>query len=79
MKEHIEKAIIRYTVQNFMSLRTILIVIPSIALSLSIIGLAIIHNGGVLDIQLGPNKRLRLEGVNQTPDNPNPSEVDGLE
>ncbi|MEO1390942.1 MAG: hypothetical protein AAFV85_26725 [Cyanobacteria bacterium J06634_6] len=44
-------------------LRTNRILIPTIVISLTILGLAIIYNGGSLDVQAGESNRFRIEGV----------------
>ena len=37
--------------------------LPSALLSLTILGLSIIYNGGLIEMEWGPNSRLRIEGV----------------
>ncbi|MBE9064053.1 hypothetical protein [cf. Phormidesmis sp. LEGE 11477] len=43
-------------------LRTTRILIPSIVLSLTILGLAIIYNGGCMDAQAGNGRSFRIYG-----------------
>jgi hypothetical protein len=44
-------------------LQTTRILLPSVVLSLTILGLAIIFNGGCLDVQVGSDNRFHIEGV----------------
>jgi hypothetical protein len=44
-------------------LQTTRILLPSVVLSITILGLAVIFNGGCLDLQFGPENRFRIEGV----------------
>ena len=44
-------------------LQTTKILVPSVVLSLTILGLAIIYNGGCMDAQFGPDNRFRIEGA----------------
>ena len=44
-------------------LKTTRILLPSALLSLTILGLAVIYNGGLVDVQLGADNRLRIEGI----------------
>lgn len=45
-------------------LRTTRILFPSALLSLTLLGLAAIYNGGLVDLRWGPYNRFRVEGVN---------------
>jgi hypothetical protein len=45
-------------------LRTTKILVPSIVLSLTILGLAVIYKGGCMAFQFGADNSLRLESVN---------------
>ena len=36
--------------------------LPSALLSLTILGLAALYSGGVVDVQFGPDDRVRIEG-----------------
>ena len=47
-------------------LRTTRILIPSIIISLTILGLAIIYNGGRMDVQAGEGNRFQIEGRDRT-------------
>lgn len=47
-------------------LKTTRILLPSALLSLTILGLAVVYNGGMLDVQWGTNNRLRIEGTEPT-------------
>ena len=49
-------------------LRTTHILIPTVAISLTILGLAVILRGGFLDIQLGPDNRIHIEKLQKPPD-----------
>lgn len=44
-------------------LKTTKILLPSVLLSLTILGLAVIYNGGLVDVQWGTHNRLRIEGT----------------
>jgi hypothetical protein len=44
-------------------LQTTRILLPSVVLSLTILGLAVIFNGGCLDVQFGPDNRFHIQGV----------------
>jgi hypothetical protein len=44
-------------------LQTTRFLLPSVVLSLTILGLAVIYNGGCLDVQVGTDNRFRIEGV----------------
>jgi hypothetical protein len=44
-------------------LKTTRTLLPSVVLSLTILGLAVIFNGGCLDLQFGSDNRFRIEGV----------------
>lgn len=44
-------------------LKTTRILLPSVLLSLTILGLAVIYNGGLVDVQWGPNNSFRIEGI----------------
>ena len=43
-------------------LRTYQILLSSALLSLTILGLAIIYSGGLMEVQIGPNNLIRIEG-----------------
>lgn len=44
-------------------LRTTRILVPSVTLSLLVLGLAAIYNGGLMEVQWGPDNLIRIEGV----------------
>ena len=44
-------------------LKTTRILLPSALLSLTILGLAVVYNGGCVDVQFGPDNRFRVEGI----------------
>jgi hypothetical protein len=48
-------------------LKTTWILLPFALLSLTILGLAVIYNGGLVDVQWGTNNRFRIEGVAPNP------------
>ena len=50
--------------EHCIMLRTTHILIPSVILSLTILGLAIIYNGGCMDAMAGEDNRLRIVGAN---------------
>jgi hypothetical protein len=49
--------------QSTLMLQTTRILLPSVVLSLTILGLAVIFNGGCLDVQFGPDNRFHIQGV----------------
>jgi hypothetical protein len=49
--------------RSTLMLQTTRILLPSVVLSLTILGLAVIFNGGCLDVQFGSDNRFRIEGI----------------
>jgi hypothetical protein len=60
-------------------LRTTHILIPTVAISLTILGLAVILQGGFLEIQIGPDNRIHIEKLQKPPDSSGSSKNDSAD